>query len=202
MSTSRLRASSRAHPWAGRPATSRSRAPARALGRARQPGERGGRARPVPPARPRLVHTIEPPFLVHDVGFPGKERAWLTGGDRNELAIYETRTGRLCAAGRADAPPRASRFRSRPRLRDERSRRHAARALAQRHARRAKRRHPRRLVQRQLGMGCRVHAVARPRHPLRARPRAPASAGSAGSPRRPTTPASSSAPEVSAGRIG
>ncbi len=57
------------------------------------------------PTRPRLVRTIEPPFLVHDVGFPGNERAWLTGGDRNELAIYETRTGRLLRRLDADAPP-------------------------------------------------------------------------------------------------
>jgi DNA-binding beta-propeller fold protein YncE len=39
--------------------------------------------------RPRLVRTIEPPFLAHDVVWaPGDEHVWVTSGVRPELAVY------------------------------------------------------------------------------------------------------------------
>jgi DNA-binding beta-propeller fold protein YncE len=58
------------------------------------------------PARPRLVRRFRPPFLAHDVGFaPRGRRAWISSGDRNELAIYDTREGRLLARPYGDAPP-------------------------------------------------------------------------------------------------
>jgi WD40 repeat protein len=56
--------------------------------------------------RPRLVGTIRPPFLAHDVGFtPGGRRVWVTSGDRGRIAIYDARSGELVRTLRADAPP-------------------------------------------------------------------------------------------------
>ena len=47
------------------------------------------------PRRPRVVGTVRPPFLAHDVGFtPGGRRVWVTSGDRGRIAIYDARTGR------------------------------------------------------------------------------------------------------------
>jgi DNA-binding beta-propeller fold protein YncE len=58
------------------------------------------------PARPRLVGTLTPPFLAHDVGFtPGGRRVWVTSGDRGRIAIYEARTATLVRTLAADAPP-------------------------------------------------------------------------------------------------
>jgi DNA-binding beta-propeller fold protein YncE len=58
------------------------------------------------PERPRLVGTIRPPFLAHDVGFtPGGRRVWVTSGDRGRIAVYEATTGRLVRTIAADAPP-------------------------------------------------------------------------------------------------
>jgi DNA-binding beta-propeller fold protein YncE len=58
------------------------------------------------PRRPRVVGTIRPPFLAHDVGFtPGGRRAWVTSGDRGRLAIYDTRSGDLVRTLAGDAPP-------------------------------------------------------------------------------------------------
>jgi DNA-binding beta-propeller fold protein YncE len=58
------------------------------------------------PGRPRVVGTVRPPFLAHDVGFtPGGRRVWVTSGDRDRLAIYAAATGRLVRTLRADAPP-------------------------------------------------------------------------------------------------
>ena len=57
-------------------------------------------------ARPRLVRRFRPPFLAHDVGFaPDGRRAWVSSGDRNQLAVYDARTGRLLARPYGDAPP-------------------------------------------------------------------------------------------------
>ena len=56
--------------------------------------------------RPRLVRRFSSPFLAHDVGFaPDGRRAWVSSGDRNQLAVYDTRTGRLLARPYGDAPP-------------------------------------------------------------------------------------------------
>ena len=58
------------------------------------------------PRRPRVVGTIRPPFLAHDVGFtPGGRRVWVTSGDRGRIAIYDARGGTLVRTLAADAPP-------------------------------------------------------------------------------------------------
>ena len=58
------------------------------------------------PRRPRVVGTIRPPFLAHDVGFtPGGRRVWVTSGDRRRIAIYEASTGKLVRTIAGDAPP-------------------------------------------------------------------------------------------------
>jgi DNA-binding beta-propeller fold protein YncE len=56
--------------------------------------------------RPRMINTIRPPFLAHDVGFtPGGARVWVTSGDRGRIAIYDARSGGLLHTLTADAPP-------------------------------------------------------------------------------------------------
>jgi DNA-binding beta-propeller fold protein YncE len=58
------------------------------------------------PRRPRLVGTIRPPFLAHDVGFtPGGRRVWVTSGDRGRIAIYDAVRAVLVRTIAADAPP-------------------------------------------------------------------------------------------------
>jgi hypothetical protein len=50
------------------------------------------------PSRPRLVRTITPPFLAHDVVFaPNGEHVWVTSGAGRRVAVYE-RDGRLPVA--------------------------------------------------------------------------------------------------------
>jgi DNA-binding beta-propeller fold protein YncE len=57
-------------------------------------------------SRPRLLGTIRPPFLAHDVGFaPDGGRVWVSSGDQDELAVYDARNVRLLARVRGDAPP-------------------------------------------------------------------------------------------------
>jgi DNA-binding beta-propeller fold protein YncE len=57
-------------------------------------------------ARPRLVRTFRPPFLAHDVGWgPDGRRVWVSSGDRQELAVYDVRTGRLVGRPDGDWPP-------------------------------------------------------------------------------------------------
>jgi WD40 repeat protein len=56
--------------------------------------------------RPRVVGSIRPPFLAHDVGFtPGGRRVWVTSGDRGRIAIYDARSGKLLRTLAGDAPP-------------------------------------------------------------------------------------------------
>lgn len=58
------------------------------------------------PERPKLVRTFRPPWLAHDVAFtPGGRRVWVSSGDRNALAVYDGRSGRLLRTRAADAPP-------------------------------------------------------------------------------------------------
>jgi hypothetical protein len=58
------------------------------------------------PRRPRVVGTVRPPFLAHDVGFtPGSRRVWVTSGDRGRIAIYDARSGNLVRTFAAAAPP-------------------------------------------------------------------------------------------------
>lgn len=57
-------------------------------------------------ARPRLVRTFRPPFLAHDVGWsPDGRLAWVSSGDRRELAVYDARSGRVVASPEGDWPP-------------------------------------------------------------------------------------------------
>jgi DNA-binding beta-propeller fold protein YncE len=56
--------------------------------------------------RPRLLGTIKPPFLAHDVGFaPSGDVIWVTSGDRRELALFDPRTARTVRRYQAGAPP-------------------------------------------------------------------------------------------------
>ena len=56
--------------------------------------------------RPRLVRTFRPPFLAHDVGWaPDGQHVWVSSGDRQELAVYDARTGRVVARPGGDWPP-------------------------------------------------------------------------------------------------
>ena len=62
--------------------------------------------------RPRHRRRFRPPFLEHDVGWaPGGKRVWLSSGDRNEVAIYAARSGRLLRRLAADKPPQHFTFR-------------------------------------------------------------------------------------------
>jgi hypothetical protein len=62
--------------------------------------------------RPRLVRRFRPPFLAHDVGWaPEGKRVWISSGDRNEVAIYQARSGRLMKRLSADRPPQHFTFR-------------------------------------------------------------------------------------------
>ena len=58
------------------------------------------------PTRPRLLRRFRPPFLGHDVGLaPDGRHAWVSSGDRSELAVYDVRTGRLVAKPSGDQAP-------------------------------------------------------------------------------------------------
>ena len=58
------------------------------------------------PARPRLVRTIRPPFLAHDVAFsPFGTRVWVTSGDARAIAVYDAKTRRRLFTLDADSPP-------------------------------------------------------------------------------------------------
>lgn len=58
------------------------------------------------PSRPRLVRTVRPPFLAHDVGFSLDARhVWVTSGDDERLAVYARRERRPLFTLPADAPP-------------------------------------------------------------------------------------------------
>jgi DNA-binding beta-propeller fold protein YncE len=62
--------------------------------------------------RPRFRSRFRPPFLAHDVGWaPGGKRVWVSSGDRNEVAIYAARSGRLLRRLAADKPPQHFTFR-------------------------------------------------------------------------------------------
>jgi DNA-binding beta-propeller fold protein YncE len=56
--------------------------------------------------RPRLVGRFRTPFLAHDVAFaPDCRHVWVSSGNRFELAVYDTRDGRLLARPSGDWPP-------------------------------------------------------------------------------------------------
>jgi hypothetical protein len=64
------------------------------------------------PSRPRVLRHFRPPFLAHDVGWtPDRTRVWVSSGDRNELAIYAARSGKLVTRLAADEPPQHFTFR-------------------------------------------------------------------------------------------
>lgn len=63
-------------------------------------------------ARPRLLGLLRPPFLAHDVGWtPDSARVWVSSGDRDELAVYHPKTGKVRAKLSGDAPPQHVSFR-------------------------------------------------------------------------------------------
>src|SRR5207249_703296 len=56
--------------------------------------------------RPRLVRTLTPPFLAHDVVFaPGGRSVWVTSGSERRLAVYSAGADRPTRPVGADAPP-------------------------------------------------------------------------------------------------
>ena len=62
--------------------------------------------------RPRLIRRFAPPFLAHDVGWaPDGRRVWVSSGDRNELAVYAARSGKVLSRVPGDAPPQHVTFR-------------------------------------------------------------------------------------------
>jgi hypothetical protein len=64
------------------------------------------------PARPRLVRRFRPAFLAHDVGAaPDGRHVWVSSGDRDELLVYDARTGKLLARPSGDWPPQHVTFR-------------------------------------------------------------------------------------------
>ena len=62
--------------------------------------------------RPRLIRRFAPPFLAHDVGWaPDGRHVWVSSGDRNELAVYAGRTGKVLSRVSGDEPPQHVTFR-------------------------------------------------------------------------------------------
>jgi len=60
-----------------------------------------------------LRRTFRPPFLAHDVGWaPDGRHVWVSSGDRQKLAVYDARTGRLVARPDGDWPPQHVSFAS------------------------------------------------------------------------------------------
>jgi DNA-binding beta-propeller fold protein YncE len=58
------------------------------------------------PLRPRLVRTINPPFLAHDVVFaPDGTHVWVTSGEGRHIGIYRAATGELVRMLAADRAP-------------------------------------------------------------------------------------------------
>ncbi len=58
------------------------------------------------PDRPRLLRTIRPPFLAHDVvNVPHRGRVWVTSGDHRRIAIYDRDGSRLRWQMKGAAPP-------------------------------------------------------------------------------------------------
>ena len=57
------------------------------------------------PRRPRLVRTLAPPFLAHDVVFaPDGRSAWVSSGDERRIALYRG-AGRPVRVLDSGAPP-------------------------------------------------------------------------------------------------
>jgi DNA-binding beta-propeller fold protein YncE len=57
-------------------------------------------------ARPRFLRRFRPEFLAHDVGIaPHGRHLWVTSGDRDELRVYDRRTGAVFARPSGDWPP-------------------------------------------------------------------------------------------------
>ena len=58
------------------------------------------------PRRPRLVRTIAPPFLAHDVVFaPDSRHVWVTSGSERRIALYRGDSRGPVRIVDADAPP-------------------------------------------------------------------------------------------------
>lgn len=64
------------------------------------------------PARPTLLRRFRPEFLAHDVGVaPDGRRVWVSSGDRDQLLVYDARSGRVLARPSGDWPPQHVTFR-------------------------------------------------------------------------------------------
>jgi DNA-binding beta-propeller fold protein YncE len=58
------------------------------------------------PLRPRLVCTVEPPFLAHDVVFaPGGHQIWVTSGAGHRVAVYRAESREIVRILAADRAP-------------------------------------------------------------------------------------------------
>lgn len=57
------------------------------------------------PRRPRLLRTVLPPFLAHDVVFAPDGRVWVTSGVRDSIAVYGPGAARPALILPAAAPP-------------------------------------------------------------------------------------------------
>src|SRR5215212_3324454 len=56
--------------------------------------------------RPGLARTFRPPFRAHDVAWaPDGRHVWVSSGDRQQLAVYDVRSGRLVSRPDGDFPP-------------------------------------------------------------------------------------------------
>jgi DNA-binding beta-propeller fold protein YncE len=64
------------------------------------------------PERPTLLRRFRPEFLAHDVGAaPDGRHVWVSSGDRDELLVYDGRTGKVLARPSGDWPPQHVTFR-------------------------------------------------------------------------------------------
>ena len=56
--------------------------------------------------RPKLLGTVRPPLLAHDVGWsPDHRHVWVSAGADRAVLIYDTRSGRFVKRLAADGPP-------------------------------------------------------------------------------------------------
>lgn len=66
------------------------------------------------PRRPQLLGRIKAPFLAHDVGFaPSGRLAWVTSGDREEVALFDPRKALALRRLAGGAPPQHVAFNGR-----------------------------------------------------------------------------------------
>jgi DNA-binding beta-propeller fold protein YncE len=58
------------------------------------------------PRSPRLLHTVRPPLLAHDLGWsPDRRHVWVSSGTDRVVLLYDTRAGAFVRRLTADGPP-------------------------------------------------------------------------------------------------